>query len=176
MCLKAQNQSISSCPGLPAKPWVGCMAFALEIVGKPPKRTAPVSSRIKGITVAGGKATLALLPPNSLPVLQIQYKTRACANAILQHPRPLTGIGNPCYKGFFAAAEAYIFKTEGLGVGCWSTNVNEEGLIGSGRSSTDKVWTRVLERENNELCTANEILKKVSAYFIQAEFDRPFGK
>jgi len=33
-----------------------------------------------------------------------------------------------------------------------------------------------LERENRELRTANEILKKASAYFAQAELDRPFRK
>jgi transposase-like protein len=33
-----------------------------------------------------------------------------------------------------------------------------------------------LERENRELRQANEILKKASAYFAQAELDRPFRK
>jgi transposase len=33
-----------------------------------------------------------------------------------------------------------------------------------------------LERENKELRTANEILKKASAYFAMAELDRPFRK
>jgi transposase len=31
---------------------------------------------------------------------------------------------------------------------------------------------RVLERENRELKRANEILRKASAYFAQAELDR----
>ena len=35
---------------------------------------------------------------------------------------------------------------------------------------------KALERENRELRQANEILRKASAYFEQAELDRPFRK
>ena len=35
---------------------------------------------------------------------------------------------------------------------------------------------KVLERENRELRQANEILRKASAYFAQAELDRPFRR
>jgi len=35
---------------------------------------------------------------------------------------------------------------------------------------------KALERENRELKQANEILRKASAYFAQAELDRPFRK
>lgn len=35
---------------------------------------------------------------------------------------------------------------------------------------------KALERENKELRQANEILRKASAYFAQAELDRPFRK
>ena len=35
---------------------------------------------------------------------------------------------------------------------------------------------KALERENRELRQANEILKKASAYFAQAELDRPFKR
>jgi len=35
---------------------------------------------------------------------------------------------------------------------------------------------RALERENRELRQANEILRKASAYFAQAELDRPMRK
>jgi len=35
---------------------------------------------------------------------------------------------------------------------------------------------KALERENKELRQANEILRKASAYFAQAELDRPFKK
>ena len=39
---------------------------------------------------------------------------------------------------------------------------------------TDKM--KALERENRELRQANEILRKASAYFAQAELDRPFKR
>ena len=41
---------------------------------------------------------------------------------------------------------------------------------------TSEVWDRLkaLERENRELRQANEILRKASAYFAQAELDRRF--
>ena len=35
---------------------------------------------------------------------------------------------------------------------------------------------KALERENRELKQANEILRKASAYFAQAELNRPFKK
>jgi len=46
----------------------------------------------------------------------------------------------------------------------------------SGPSSEEKARIKELERENRELRQANEILKKASAYFAQAELDRPFRK
>ena len=45
-----------------------------------------------------------------------------------------------------------------------------------GPSTAEKVRIKELERENRELRQANEILKKASAYFAQAELDRPFRK
>ena len=42
-----------------------------------------------------------------------------------------------------------------------------------GVSSTERERIRELERENRELRRANEILRKASAYFAQAELDRP---
>ena len=35
---------------------------------------------------------------------------------------------------------------------------------------------KALEREVRELRQANEILRKASAYFVQAELDRPFRR
>ncbi len=35
---------------------------------------------------------------------------------------------------------------------------------------------KALERENRELRQANEILRKASAYFAQAELDRPYRR
>ena len=45
-----------------------------------------------------------------------------------------------------------------------------------GLSCDEKARIKELERENRELRQANEILKKASAYFAQAELDRPFRK
>ncbi len=41
-----------------------------------------------------------------------------------------------------------------------------------GLTSDERTRMRDLERENRELRRANEILRKVSAYFAQAELDR----
>ena len=41
-----------------------------------------------------------------------------------------------------------------------------------GPSSTDRQRLKDLERENRELRRANEILRKASAFFAQAELDR----
>ncbi len=42
----------------------------------------------------------------------------------------------------------------------------------SGITSTDRVRLKELERENRELKQANEILRKASAFFAQAELGR----
>lgn len=42
-----------------------------------------------------------------------------------------------------------------------------------GPISAESERIKVLERENRELRQANEILRKASAYFAQAELDRP---
>jgi transposase len=50
------------------------------------------------------------------------------------------------------------------------------GRAGPGRragvTSTERDRLKELERENRELKRANEILRKASAYFAQAELDR----
>ena len=46
----------------------------------------------------------------------------------------------------------------------------------AGPTSVEKARIKELEREVRELRQANEILKKASAYFAQAELDRPFRK
>ncbi|MGS0685661.1 transposase [Nakamurella sp. GG22] len=43
-----------------------------------------------------------------------------------------------------------------------------------GTTSTDAERINELERENRELRRANTILRQASAYFAQAELDRPF--
>jgi transposase len=46
----------------------------------------------------------------------------------------------------------------------------------AGVSSDMAEKLKSLERENRELRQANEILRKASAYFAQAELDRPFKR
>ena len=46
------------------------------------------------------------------------------------------------------------------------------GACGRGRPRDDRERIKALERENRELRQANEILRKASAYFAQAELDR----
>jgi transposase len=45
-----------------------------------------------------------------------------------------------------------------------------------GPTSAEIARIKELEREVRELRQANEILRKASAYFAQAELDRPFRK
>ncbi len=64
-------------------------------------------------------------------------------------------------------------------IGCTGQTLNEwvkKAAVDSGRQpgvTTDMAARlKALERENRELRQANEILRKASAYFAQAEFDR----
>ena len=44
------------------------------------------------------------------------------------------------------------------------------------QAASDRDRVKALEREVKELRRANEILRKASAYFAQAELDRPFKR
>ena len=78
----------------------------------------------------------------------------------------------------------------------WSLQQTRRGSIGCSRDNL-RIWVKQheadtgkrgglttadrdrigeLERENRQLRQANEILKRASAYFAQAEPDRPFRK
>ena len=58
----------------------------------------------------------------------------------------------------------------------WCLQAARDAGEGDGLTSEQKARLKALEREVKELRTANEILKKASAYFAQAELDRPFRK
>jgi transposase len=58
----------------------------------------------------------------------------------------------------------------------WTRQVQRDVGERSGQTTIEKARIKELERENRELRQANEILKKASAYFAQAELDRPFRK
>ena len=68
-------------------------------------------------------------------------------------------------------------------IGCVAQTLHEwvkKSEVDSGRRAgvpTDVAEKlKALERENRELRQANEILRKASAYFAQAELDRPFKR
>ena len=55
----------------------------------------------------------------------------------------------------------------------WVRQDEQDGGRRPGLTTEDQHWVKVLERENRELRRTNEILRKASAYFAQAELDRP---
>ena len=54
----------------------------------------------------------------------------------------------------------------------WSKQAQIDAGEINGTSSAERERIRDLEKENRELKRANEILRKASAYFAQAELDR----
>ena len=67
---------------------------------------------------------------------------------------------------------------EQLGIGteslrAWVRQAEIDDGVKPGLSSEDAEKMKRLEQENRELKRANEILRKASAYFAQAELDRP---
>lgn len=58
----------------------------------------------------------------------------------------------------------------------WCQQAERDAGQRAGPTSAEKDRIRELEREVRELRTANEILKKASAYFAMAELDCPFRK
>jgi transposase-like protein len=66
-------------------------------------------------------------------------------------------------------------------IGCTAQSLNEwvkkaevDSDVRSGLPTEVAEKLKALERENRELRQANEILRKASAYFAQAELDRRF--
>ena len=54
----------------------------------------------------------------------------------------------------------------------WVRRAERDSGARAGMTSDERERLKVLERENRELRRANEILRKASAYFAQAELDR----
>jgi len=54
----------------------------------------------------------------------------------------------------------------------WVRQAERDQGLRAGTTSEERERLKVLERENRELRRANEILRKASAYFAQAELDR----
>ena len=79
------------------------------------------------------------------------------------------------YDSQWAALESIAAK-----IGCsaetlrkWVRRRERDEGRGEGLSSDERARMKELEREVRELRRANEILRKASAYFAQAELDRP---
>tara|TARA_R100001509_G_C4865607_1_gene214945 strand:+ start:217 stop:486 length:270 start_codon:yes stop_codon:yes gene_type:complete len=78
------------------------------------------------------------------------------------------------YDSQWAAMNSIAVK-----VGCtaetlrkWVRQAEQDLGIRKGVTSDERERLKELERENRELKRANEILRKASAYFAQAELDR----
>ena len=80
------------------------------------------------------------------------------------------------YTSQWAAIESIAAK-----IGCaaqtlhtWVRQAERDQGFKPGPTSEERERLKALERENRELRQANEILRKASAYFAQAELDRRF--
>jgi len=78
------------------------------------------------------------------------------------------------YPSPWAAIESVAAK-----IGCaaqtlhsWVRQAERDAGQRAGRTTDERDRLKALERENRELRQANEILRKASAYFAQAELDR----
>jgi transposase len=58
----------------------------------------------------------------------------------------------------------------------WVRQAERDSGMRAGTTTEERDRIRALEREVRELRQANEILRKASAYFAQAELDRPFKR
>lgn len=58
----------------------------------------------------------------------------------------------------------------------WVRQKERDSGVREGLSTAEADRMKALERENRELRQVNEILRKASAYFAQAELDRPFKR
>ena len=77
------------------------------------------------------------------------------------------------YTSQWAAIAAKIGCT-GETLHSWVRQAERDAGERAGLTSDERARLKALERENRELRQANEILRKASAYFAQAELDRRF--
>ena len=82
------------------------------------------------------------------------------------------------HQGAHASQWAAIGSIAGK-IGCtaetlrkWVRQAERDQGVRSGLTSEERERLKALERENRELKRANEILRKASAFFAQAELDR----
>ena len=86
------------------------------------------------------------------------------------------------HQGEFDSQSAAI-KSIAAKIGCgpdtlraWVWRAETDSGRRDGVTTAERDRIKALERENRQLRQANEIRKKASAYFAQAELDRPFRK
>jgi len=86
------------------------------------------------------------------------------------------------HEGEYASRSAALLSIS-QNVGCsrdslwiWVKQHETDSGLRGGMTTAERDRIKGLERENRQLRQANEILKKASAYFAQAELDRPFRK
>jgi transposase len=84
------------------------------------------------------------------------------------------------HEGEHASQWAAIASIAGR-IGCtpetlrlWVRQAERDAGGRAGATSAESERVKALERENRELRQANEILRRASAYFAQAELDRRF--
>ena len=58
----------------------------------------------------------------------------------------------------------------------WVRQAECDTGLREGQTTPEREWIKALEREVRKLRQANEILRKASAYFAQAELDRRFKR
>ena len=84
------------------------------------------------------------------------------------------------HQGFYetqsAAVAAITPKIVGIPetLRVWVRQAERDSGARDGATSAERDRIKKLEREVRQLRQANEILRKASAYFAQAELDRPF--
>ena len=86
------------------------------------------------------------------------------------------------HQGEYASQWAAI-QSISAKIGCtpetlrrWLRETEKSSVEQEELTTTDRERLKALERENRELRQANEILRKASAYFAQAELDRPLKR
>jgi transposase len=86
------------------------------------------------------------------------------------------------HQGDYASQWAAI-QSISAKIGCtaetlrrWVRQAEKDNGERDGLTTAERERLKALEREVRELRQANEILRKASAYFAQAELDRPFKR
>jgi transposase len=80
--------------------------------------------------------------------------------------------GEPGSQWKVIASIAAKFGCSGETLRTWVRQAERDQGLRSGATTQEQERIRELERENRELRQVNEILRKASAYFAQAELDR----